>query len=142
MSPHPACCAVDARVPEVARLMVEHDCGLIPVVQALRHPRPVGVITDRDITCRVVAPGRNPADVEAAECMSGPVISVYEDTSEEECARVMELNRVRRLLVLDGQECLVGVISQADIARRGAHEQTAEVVEEVSRPKAERSATH
>ncbi len=55
MTGDPICCTRDTGLPEVARMMVEHDCGAIPVVESRNSKIPVGVITDRDITCRVVA---------------------------------------------------------------------------------------
>ena len=58
MSENPACCGSDASVQDAARLMVEHDCGEIPVVDSQR--RPVGVVTDRDIACRRGAEGKDP----------------------------------------------------------------------------------
>ena len=59
MTTNPACCFPDTPLPEVAKLMVAHDCGEIPVVDATTK-KPVGVVTDRDITVRVVAPGLTP----------------------------------------------------------------------------------
>jgi CBS domain-containing protein len=92
------------------------------------------VITDRDITCRVVAAGRNPAEVSAAECMSTPVVTVHPDADLEECLETMEEHQIRRVPVLDGGGVCCGIIAQADIARRAPAVKTAEVVREVSRP--------
>ena len=76
MTANPACCTADTPLPEVARLMVEHDCGEIPVVQNETKKIPVGVVTDRDIVCRTVAKDRNPLDLTAADCMTRPVVTV------------------------------------------------------------------
>ena len=64
MTTDPACCSPDTRIDKLAKLMVDHDCGEIPIVDGAKHP--VGVVTDRDIVCRIVAEGRNPS-VETAE---------------------------------------------------------------------------
>src|SRR5215208_6036341 len=63
MTVDPICCTRETDLPEVARMMVEHDCGAIPVVESREDRRPVGVITDRDITCRAVAMRRNPLEM-------------------------------------------------------------------------------
>jgi CBS domain-containing protein len=132
MTQNPACCSPSTKLPEVARLMKQHDCGEIPVVDG--RGQVVGVITDRDITCRVVAAGRNPAEVSAAECMSTPVVTVHPDADLEECLETMEEHQIRRVPVLDGGGVCCGIIAQADIARRAPAVKTAEVVREVSRP--------
>src|SRR5688572_21766615 len=77
MTANPATCAPETTLRDVPRVMVEHGCGESPV---LRDGRPVGVITDRDITARAVATGRNPLDTKASECMSSPVITVTPKT--------------------------------------------------------------
>src|ERR1044071_3173857 len=66
MTPNPACCTMDTPLREVARLMVHCDCGEIPVVERLDLRKPVGVVTDRDIVCRVVAEGKDPSTLTAA----------------------------------------------------------------------------
>ena len=124
-------CGPDTPLPEVARLMVEHDCGEIPVVDADK--RPIGVVTDRDITCRTVAEGKNPLELTARDCMSSPVVTVTPETSVDDCCKAMEENQVRRVPVVDESGACCGMVSQADVAQRGSKEETAEVVKEVSR---------
>ena len=72
MTSDPACCGPETPLPEVARLMVERDCGEIPVLDENR--RPVGVITDRDITCRTVAEGKNPLELPRETACPGPLL--------------------------------------------------------------------
>lgn len=117
---------------DVARLMVDFDCGEIPVVDR-QAKRPIGVVTDRDITCRAVANGRNPLDLSAKDCMTSPVVTVTPDTSVEECCRTMEEHQIRRVPVIDEAGSCCGIVSQADLALRTDAEHTAEVVKEVSR---------
>ena len=69
MTPDPAVCTPDTGLPAVAQMMVDNDCGEIPVVENMRNRLPVGVITDRDITCRTVARGLNPLEMIASDCM-------------------------------------------------------------------------
>ena len=76
MTASPACCTPDTPLPEVARMMVDNDCGEIPVVNNKESKIPVGVVTDRDIVCRTIAKDRNPLDLTAADCMSKPIVTV------------------------------------------------------------------
>ncbi len=101
MTPDPACCTPDTMLEQVARKMVENDCGEIPVVDNMATMLPVGVITDRDITCRTVAKGLNPLVMTAADCMTTPCVTVTPETSLDECCRIMEENQ-RTLLRRSG----------------------------------------
>jgi len=132
MTESPACCGPDTPLPEVARMMVEHDCGEIPVVDVGK--KPVGVVTDRDITCRTVAEGKNPLELTAKDCMSSPVVTVTPETSVDDCCKTMEDNQVRRVPVVDESGACCGMVSQADVAQRGSKDDTADVVRDVSRP--------
>ena len=133
MTPNPACCGPETNLREVARLMVDHDCGEIPVV---RDGRPVGVITDRDIAARAVAAGRNPLEMKASDLMSSPVITVNPSTDVDDCCDTMEEHQIRRVPVVDDSGSCCGMVSQADIAKHASARKTAEVVKEVSRPSA------
>jgi CBS domain-containing protein len=95
--------------------------------------KPLGVVTDRDITCRTVAQGRNPFELAAKDCMSSPVVTVTLDAALEDCCRAMEQNQVRRLPVIDDQGECCGSVSQADIARAASEKIAGHVVKEVSR---------
>jgi CBS domain-containing protein len=82
-------------------MMVDNDCGEIPVVENRERNLPIGVITDRDIVCRTVARGLNPLDLTVPDCMSKPCVTVTPDMSGEECSRIMEENKIRRVPVVD-----------------------------------------
>src|SRR6266542_2068551 len=101
MTEKPQCCTPDTPLPEVARMMVDCDCGEIPVVDNLTTMRPVGVITDRDITCRTVAQGRNPLEFRARDCMTTPVVTVMPDVDLDDCCELMEQHQLRRVIVTD-----------------------------------------
>jgi CBS domain-containing protein len=133
MTPDPACCTPATTVQDAARMMMQYDCGEIPVVETRDSRRLVGVVTDRDIVSRSVAAGDNPLDATVARCMSTPVITVRPETSLEECLAVMEQHRIRRVPVVDGDNICCGIVSQADVASRAPARQTAELVKEVSR---------
>lgn len=134
MTSDPACCTRDTRLEDVARMMVERDCGEIPVVSSARNPVPIGVITDRDIVCRAVANGRNPVDMTAAEVMSHPVVTTTPETSVEDCARMFADHQVRRVPVVDEQGQCCGIVAQADLALAAPDRVTVDVVRVVSQP--------
>jgi CBS domain-containing protein len=69
MTPNPACCTPETGLREVAQMLVDHDCGAIPVVSDQQSRRPVGIVTDRDIACRAVAAGKNALELTASDCM-------------------------------------------------------------------------
>ena len=131
MTPAPQCCAGNTTLNEVANLMVEADCGEIPVTDGSN--RLIGVITDRDIVCRAVAKGKNTSEMTAADCMSEPVVVVNEDSTLEDVLSVMEENKIRRVPVVDASGGCCGIISQADVARCGQESQVGELVREVSK---------
>lgn len=134
MTPDPACCTADTSLQEVAKLMVDHDCGEIPVVESKETKLPIGVITDRDIVCRSVAKGTNPLDLTAADCMSKPCVTVTPEMSIEECGNILEANKIRRVPVVDASGACCGIVALADIALRADADVSSEVVKEVSEP--------
>ena len=83
MTENPICCVTSTPLEEVARMMVENDCGAIPVVEDQEGWKPVGIITDRDLTCRAVAEGRNPLDLTAGDIMTPAPVTVGAETSLE-----------------------------------------------------------
>ena len=127
-----ASCAPATTLQDVAVMMVEQDCGEIPVCD--ERGRPVGVITDRDIVCRLVAKGRNPLEANAADCMTSVVITATPETSIDDCAVLMEQYQVRRLPVVDRDGACCGMIAQSDLARKAPRDTAAEVVQKVSEP--------
>ena len=130
MTANPASCTAQTPLRDVARMMIDNDCGQIPVVDDAR--RPIGVITDRDIAVRVVAEGRDSNAACAGDAMSSPVRTVNADSSIKDVVCAMEADRVRRLPVVDADGRLAGIVSIADLALAGKDEATAEVVKEVS----------
>jgi CBS domain-containing protein len=132
MTNDPVCCRLDTPLKEVAEMMVTSDCGEIPVCDERR--KPIGVVTDRDIVCRILAKGRDLLQATAADCMSRPVTTCTPDTRIEDCAHIMERHQVRRVPVVDKTGALCGIVAQSDIARKGSRPIAAELVEQVSEP--------
>jgi CBS domain-containing protein len=131
MTPDPACCTPNTTLDQVARMMVQNDCGEIPIVDV--NDEPIGVVTDRDIVCRIVAQGMNPVAHTAESCMSQPVVTVSADDTLDEVVSTMEHHQIRRVPVVDERGCCAGIIAQADIAWSEASGNVADMVREVSR---------
>ena len=120
MTENPACCEPETSLVDVGRLLIENDCGAIPVVDDMVRRRPVGVITDRDIACRAVAQGRDALNLTAGGCMSSPCVTAGLEATLEECCRLMERKRVSRVVVVDGAGACCGIVAPADVARAAA----------------------
>lgn len=133
MSTSVVCCSPETSLPEVARMMVEHDCGEIPIVRSDSDGTLIGVVTDRDIVCRIVAKGKNPSSCCAQDAMTQPVVAVLADTTLDEIVAVMEENQIRRVPVVDSAGCCCGIVSQADVAMVARESEVGEMVREVSR---------
>jgi CBS domain-containing protein len=133
MTSNPATCNVNTLVRDVAQMMLEHDCGQIPVIDD--QGRPLGVVTDRDIAIRVVARGGD-GTATAGDAMTSPIKTVRTDSELKDCVCLMEEAQVRRVPVVDESGKLAGIVALADIALAGKSRATAEVVKEVSEPPA------
>jgi CBS domain-containing protein len=131
MTENPACCTPETPLDQVAKMMLQSDCGEIPVIDRAEHP--IGVVTDRDIVCRVVAENKNPAAYTADICMTTPVVTVPTTATLDDVLRTMEQYQVRRVPVVDEEGRCAGIIAQADVARGGTKEDVGELVREVSR---------
>ena len=135
MTQKPACCTPDTPAAEVARLMRENDCGVIPVVDGEETRTLVGVVTDRDIALRGVGERRNP-DVPVGELMTPSPDSCSPDDDVHEVEQLMMQKQVRRVPIIDAAGHLVGIIAQADLARKlGNDQEVGELVEHISEPR-------
>jgi CBS domain-containing protein len=104
----------DENVRQVAQMMREADTGILPVAEG---DRLIGMLTDRDVTVRLVAEGRDPGQTKVRDVMTADVRYVFEDEDLEHVAENMAEQRVRRLPVMNRQKRLVGVVSLGDIAQ-------------------------
>ena len=131
MSGDCTCIGENDSVLDAAKLLKEKDVGAVPICG--EDDRLKGMLTDRDIVVKVLAQGKDPNDVKAGELGvgDGKTVTIGADDSIEEALRTMIDNKVRRLPVIDGHR-LVGIISQADIARELSATQTGETVAEIS----------
>jgi CBS domain-containing protein len=132
MTPHPRCCSPDAMLAEAARMMLETDVGEIPV--SADGLKAVGVITDRDIVVRCVATGGDPQNSSVQSCMTAPALTLTEDASLEECARLMAGQQVRRVPIVDANGMICGIVAQADLEATDARSLKTAVAERVATP--------
>ena len=122
----------DATLQEAAQKMKSLDVGPVPVCDG---ERLVGMLTDRDITIRATAEGRDPKTTCVRDVMTPDIHYVYEDQDVQEAASLMQQQQIRRLLVLNRDKRLVGIVSLGDLATREQVENVDdEVLEEVSTP--------
>ena len=137
MTPTPTVISADETIPKTAQVMRNLDVGMLPVVDDLERRRLIGVITDRDIVVRCLA------DEGMAECRvrnhmsTTPLVYVSETTPLAEITERMERFQVRRLPVVDAKMRVVGIVTQADLARRVGKQNPAlveEVLERISTP--------
>jgi len=114
---------------DAAKRLAERDVGAMPICG--EDERLKGMLTDRDIVVKVLAQGKDPSSTKVSEVAEGKPVTIGADDSIEEALRTMSSHKVRRLPVIDGHE-LVGIISQADIARNLDEEKTGDLVEAIS----------
>ena len=130
MTENPSSIVASASVVEAAQLMREQHIGSLPITD---DEQLVGMITDRDITTRVVAEAADPKMTSVADVYSRDLISVEPDQDLEEALQLMARHQVRRLPVVENGR-LVGIVAQADIALKESEKKTGELVEAISEP--------
>ena len=130
MTENPRSIAASATVVEAARLMREQHIGSLPITD---DEKLVGMITDRDITTRVVAEAADPNTTSVEDVYSRDLISVEPDQALDEALQLMARHQVRRLPVVENNR-LVGIVAQADIAFAESEKKTGQLVEAISEP--------
>lgn len=122
----------DAALDEAAELMRRLDAGALPVCDG---ERLVGMVTDRDLTVRATADGVDPKQVTVRQVMTPDAAYGFDDQDVSDAARIMEEKQIRRLVVLDHDKRLVGIVSLGDLAIKGSDGAIKqEVLEHVSEP--------
>jgi CBS domain-containing protein len=116
-------------ITDAAKRLAELDVGAMPICG--EDDRLKGMLTDRDIVVKVLAEGKDPDSTTAGELAEGKPVTIGADDSVDEALRTMAEHQVRRLPVIDGHD-LVGVVSQADLARNVDEEKVGDLVEAIS----------
>lgn len=124
--------APNATLQTAAQRMKDLNVGSLPVCDG---ERLLGMITDRDITIRATAMGKNPTDTAVSDTMSSGVTYCFEDQPVSEAAQMMEEQQIRRLPILNREKKLVGIVSLGDLAVDGGNKTVAgEAITEISQP--------
>ena len=122
--------STDTTVLEAAKMLAREDIGSMPICDGEKLQ---GMLTDRDIVVKVLAEGKDPASTKVIDLTKdqGELVTIGADDPIEEAARTMSDHQVRRLPVIDGQK-LVGMLSQADLARTGNDKLVGDTVQDIS----------
>jgi len=119
----------DTSITSIAKKMQQYDIGVIPVGE---NDRLVGMVTDRDITVRALANGRDISKLSARDVMTKGVIWCRDSDSAAEAARLMETKHIRRLPVMDEKKRMVGMLSLGDLSHAASQKTAAEALKAVS----------
>ena len=119
MTKNPSCCVPSDMTPKAASIMRDEDTGIVPVIDNEQGQKVAGVVTDRDLCMNVIAEGRDPRLVAVEACMTRVVVTCSPNDSVEKAAELMRENQIRRVLVVDEQRTLQGIVSMADLVGRG-----------------------
>lgn len=130
MTHNPEVVRSDTLLQEVAEKMSTLEIGVLPVCDG---DRVIGLLTDRDLTVRAIAAGCDPTMIQVCDVMTTNVIYCFEDQDIVEAAALMEAQQVRRLLVLNHDQRLVGIVSLDDLAVSGDTKLAGETLKEVSK---------
>lgn len=123
------CASVNDSLTDAAKKMRDLDVGALPICGD--DNRLQGMVTDRDIVVKCVAEGGDPSSTKVSQLAEGKPVTIGADDSLEEVLRTMKEHGVRRLPVIDGHE-LIGVVSQADVAKNCPEEKLGDLVEAIS----------
>jgi len=117
----------DTTVRKACEIMRDSDIGFIPVTDG---EKILGVVTDRDMATRAIANGQNPDVTAVGEIMTQDIVFIFEDQDELDAARLMQVKQIRRLIVLNHDKRLVGILSLSDLSSHvGDHALAGEVLE-------------
>ncbi len=125
------CIGENDSVLDAAKRLAELDVGAMPICG--EDDRLKGMVTDRDIVVKVLAQGKDPSSTTAGELGEGKPVTIGADDSIEQAIQTMKEHKVRRLPVIDGHR-LIGIVSQADVARSVDEEHVGDLVEAISAP--------
>jgi CBS domain-containing protein len=128
MTGNPTTCEPTATVVDAAKVMAREDIGPVPIVEG---GKLVGLVTDRDIIVRAVAEGRDVKSTTVRDVASRDLVTVNPDEDLDRALQLMAKHQVRRIPVVEGDR-IVGIVSQADVARAADEEKTGEVVQQIS----------
>ena len=134
MSRDPVCCLLTDSAQTVARILCDRNVGSMPVVADQQSRKLVGMITDRDLCCTVIAQGMDPKATQIAKLIALAPLTCRDGENVETCERLMQEHQVRRIPIVDAEDHVIGIVSQADLALRDKPERVSETIAEISKP--------
>lgn len=135
MTRNPVCCLPGDMVFKVAHLMKRDNIGSVPVIENDESQNLVGIITDRDLAMTVVGEGRDPGSTRVESVMSRTMVTLHPEDDLQKALGAMSAHQIRRIVIVDVNNKLLGIISQADIATRlNLLEITGKIVKDISQP--------
>ena len=134
MTPDPVCCTPEDSAQKVAKILRDQDIGSVPVVMDQSSRKLVGMITDRDLCCSIVAEGLDPASTKIDRLFSLNPVTCREGENINNCEQLMQEHQIRRIPIVDGEERCIGIVTQADLALKEGAEKVSKTVAEISKP--------
>jgi CBS domain-containing protein len=132
MSSNPVCCVPEDTAQKVAQFMCDHNIGSVPVVVDQHSRELLGMITDRDLCCSVIAAGLDPRNTQIEEFVSVHLVTCRDGENVDKCEKAMQEHQVRRIPVVDGENRVIGIVAQADLALKDKPEKVSETVKAIS----------
>src|ERR1700756_3220448 len=133
MTRNPACCVLSDSAQTVGKILCERNIGSMPVVADQQSRKLVGMITDRDLCCSVIAQGMDPKSTPIEKLITLAPASCREGENVEHCERLMQEHQVRRIPIVDAEDRVIGIVSQADLALRDKPERVSKTIAEISK---------
>lgn len=121
--------APESPISQVAQQMRDMDCGFMPLAE---NDKMIGMITDRDITVRAIAEGKDPANTPARDVMTAKTYYCYDDQDIEEVCNNMGEIQVRRLPVVNREKRLVGIVSMGDLAQSASRPNVGQTQQQIT----------
>ena len=133
MTKNPVCCLPNDMVAKAAQLMKGENIGSIPVIENDQTKKLVGIVTDRDLALKVVAEGRDAKSMKVEAAMTRKVVTCRAEDDLQKALDAMSEHQLRRIPIVDNDNKILGIISQADVATRvNQPEKTGEMVRQIS----------
>jgi CBS domain-containing protein len=133
MSANPICCVPEDTAQKVAQIMCDHNIGAVPIVVDQDSRELMGMITDRDLCCSVIAAGLDSRKAQIKEFVSVHfVVTCRDGENVDKCEKAMQEHQVRRIPVVDGDNRVIGIVAQADLALKDKPERVSQTVKAIS----------
>lgn len=133
MSANPVCCLPEDTAQKVAQIMCDHNIGSVPVIVDQQSRELLGMITDRDLCCSVIAAGLDSRTTQIKEVVGVHLVATCRDGENvDKCEKAMQEHQVRRIPVVDRENRVIGIVAQADLALKDKPERVSQTVKAIS----------